>query len=169
MDGEAMPYENKFDAVFSNASLHWMKNSDAVIDNVHRSLKPGGRFCAEMGGEGNIKSVVAAIYRGLKKIKLSGEEYNPWYLPNKEEYAEKLKKAGFEIKSIIEFSRPTKLPTDITGWFITFAQPFLNDIPSDQQENFLQNIQQDLAAKLKNEQGEWIADYVRLRFLAFKK
>src|SRR3984957_20609780 len=49
-----MQFDAQFDAVFSNAALHWMPDAEAVLAAVHRALKPGGRFVAEMGGMGNI-------------------------------------------------------------------------------------------------------------------
>ncbi len=40
--GEALPFEREFDAVFSNAALHWMSDQDAVLEGVYRALRPGG-------------------------------------------------------------------------------------------------------------------------------
>ena len=63
MRGEAIAFMERFDAVFSNAALHWMPDLDAVFAGVARALKPGGRFVAEMGGEGNVATVVAGARR----------------------------------------------------------------------------------------------------------
>ena len=61
MSGEALPFDQQFDAVFSNAALHWMSDHDALLQGVHRALKPGGRFVAECGGHGNIAAIRVAL------------------------------------------------------------------------------------------------------------
>src|SRR4029450_2755203 len=63
-DGQALAFENEFDAVFSNAALHWMKRADAVIDGVWRALRPGGRFVAECGGHGCVAKIEAGLLGG---------------------------------------------------------------------------------------------------------
>src|SRR5262249_39834443 len=52
ISAEDLPYTEEFDAVFSNAALHWIKNADVMLAEVYRSLGPGGRFVAECGGCG---------------------------------------------------------------------------------------------------------------------
>ena len=165
MEAEEINYHNKFDAVFSNAALHWMKDADKILKNVYRSLKKRGRFCAEMGGEGNVQTITSQIYLQLPKLGLNGDSYNPWYFPNKKEVSQKLKNAGFHIKQIEAFDRLTPLPTDIAGWLRTFAKPFLIDVPKDKQEEFINTVKDNVSDNLQNEKGEWFADYVRLRFL----
>lgn len=166
---EEIDYQNQFDAVFSNAALHWMKDANSVIRNVYRSLKPGGRFCAELGGINNVNTIVTEIYTQLSKRNLDGELYNPWYFPDKEEYCMKLVKAGFVIKYAEIFKRLTLLPTDVAGWLKTFAKPFLRNISKNQHDDFIQSVMIGVADKLQNDQGQWFADYVRLRFIAKKK
>ena len=169
MSGTEMSYKNEFDAVFSNAALHWIKQSDKVIENTHNALKVGGRFCAEMGGSGNVQIIVAEIYKQLSLIGLDGNHYNPWFFPSKDEYAKQLTQAGFHIEQIEQFDRMTKLATDVAGWLKTVAKPFLQDIPETQHEGFIEAVKDGTSSQLKNEQGEWFADYVRLRFLAVKR
>lgn len=168
VNAETMNYKNQFDAVFSNAALHWMQRADNVLCNVYRALKSGGRFCAEFGAQGNVKTIVTEIYAQLAKINLDGQVYNPWYFPSQQEYTIKLNQAGFRIETIKTIKRCTPLPTDITGWLNTFAHSFLQDVPHPAQKDFVQRVVTGLADKLSNEQGEWFADYVRLRFVAYK-
>lgn len=169
MRAEEMNFDNQFHAVFSNAALHWMKESDRVIQNVFKSLTSNGRFCAEMGGSGNVQTIVSQIYKELEHRGLNGDAYNPWYFPSKEQYAQQLEQAGFTIDFIDQFDRPTKLPTDIAGWLKTFAQPFLRDIPQGESEIFIQAIKDGVAGILTDHNGGWYADYVRLRFHAVKE
>ncbi|MGI9311212.1 MAG: class I SAM-dependent methyltransferase [bacterium] len=168
LDAQKMNFDHQFDAVFSNAALHWMKDADAVIRNVHAALKPSGRFCAEFGARNNIRAVLAAIYAQLKKADLNGDDYNPWYFPSGAEYRSKLEKNGFEVIELDVFERPTRLPTDIVGWLDTFAADFLRDIPLAEHARFVENVADEVCAELQGECGHWFADYVRCRFLARK-
>lgn len=168
LDAQKMNFNNKFNAVFSNAALHWMKNPNAVISNVYQALKTNGRFCAEFGAKNNIKTIVDAIYAQLQNLNLNGDNYNPWYFPDETEYRLKLEKNGFKVVEISVFERPTTLPTNLVGWLDTFATPFMQDIPTEKKSSFMQAIENTLASKLRNKNNNWIADYVRCRFLAKK-
>lgn len=170
MDGHDMTFRAEFDAVFSNAALHWMKDDpDRVLSNVHRALRAGGRFCAEFGGAGNVATIAAALRHALGVRGLDYENYNPWYFPEAEEYKKKLQAAGFTVSLMETFPRPTPLPTDMVGWLSVFAQPFLKDIPPPERQAFLHSVARQMENTLKKEDGNWIADYVRCRFLAVKK
>ena len=168
MRGESMNFKDEFHAVFSNAALHWMKLSDKVITNVFNALKTNGRFCAEMGGSGNVQTITVQIYKALDRRGLNGDDYNPWYFPAKAQYARQLEQAGFKVDFIDQFARPTKLPTDIAGWLKTFAKPFLRDIAETQSEDFIQEINASVKNSLKDKNDNYYADYVRLRFRVIK-
>ena len=121
-----LPFTDEFDAVFSNAALHWMRRADAVIAGVRRALKPGGRFVAEMGGDG----CVANDRRGARRRRsraagLDAAAYDPWFFPTAEDYRGRLERHGFAVDSIALFPRPTPLPGDVTGWLETFAESFI--------------------------------------------
>jgi SAM-dependent methyltransferase len=165
MSGEALSYDNEFDAVFSNAALHWMPDADAVIRGVHRALVPGGRFVAELGGHGNVARIRAALAEALTRRGI--EVVSPWYFPSIEEYAEKLTAAGFSVRSIELFDRPTPLPTGIEGWLATFAQSQLAGLGESDAAAVLKDVVALLEPQLHGPNG-WLADYVRLRFAADK-
>ncbi|MCW5774424.1 MAG: class I SAM-dependent methyltransferase, partial [Rhodospirillaceae bacterium] len=110
-DGENFRLPPAFDAVFSNAALHWMKKPDAVIAGVWRALKSGGRFVGEMGGAGNIATIRNALTAALARRGIDAAAFSPWYFPTAEEYAAKLQAAGFVLRRIELFARPTPLPT----------------------------------------------------------
>jgi 2-isopropylmalate synthase len=90
IDGEAIPFRNVFDAVFSNAALHWIQNQDAVLRGVHKCLKPKGRFVGEFGGHGNISCLIAIIETVMKAKPFSCSFNNPWYFPSTDEFSKKL-------------------------------------------------------------------------------
>jgi SAM-dependent methyltransferase len=169
MDGENLQFENEFDAVFSNAAMHWMRNPDKVIAGVWRALRPGGRFVAELGGRGCVATIRWALVEALSRRGVDGEKANPWYFPGAEEYSESLLKAGFEVKFLALFPRPTPLPGDITGWIETFAESFTALLPPEERPGYIAEVREILRPQLCDESGKWTADYVRLRFAAEKK
>jgi trans-aconitate methyltransferase len=164
--GEELAFTSEFDAVFSNAALHWMRRPDAVIAGVHRALRPGGRFVGEMGGEGCVASIIAALSAGLARRGLDAAAYNPWFFPTADHYRRRLEARGFTVDSIALFSRPTPLPGDVTGWLETFAESFLTALPPNQRRAFLAEVRDALRPRLADAAGTWTADYVRLRFAA---
>jgi trans-aconitate methyltransferase len=167
-DGEALGYAEEFDAVFSNAALHWMKNADRVIAGVYRALKPGGRFVAEFGGAGCVQAIRSALALALDRRGIEGEARVPWYFPTPDEYETRLRSAGFKVDSIILFPRPTPLPGDVVAWLETFGESFTSALAVDARAEYLREVRDALEPKLRDASGTWIADYVRLRFAATK-
>lgn len=157
-----------FDAVFSNAALHWMKKPDAVIAGVWRALKPGGRFVGEMGAAGNVGTVVTAMSAALARRGIDPAPLNPWYFAPLEEYAGKLRAAGFVIRHIETFPRPTPLPTRLGDWLDTFCEAFLAAVPGAERAAVKAEVEALAAPTLRKPDGTWFADYVRLRFAAVK-
>ena len=170
-DAYHLNFDHEFDAVFSNAALHWMKHDpDAVIRGVHRALKPGGRFAAEMGGHGCVAAVVVALCSALERRGIAGPaSFIPWYFPTVDDYRSRLERAGFEVTYIALIPRPTPLPTGMRGWLETFAIPFTKAVPVAERGAFLDEVTARLRPALCDEQGGWTADYIRLRFLAKSK
>ncbi len=168
MDGQALTFENEFDAVFSNAALHWMKQPDAVIAGVWRALKPGGRFVAEMGGGDNVGQIRRAVIAALAARGIDGAALDPWYFPTVDEYRAKLEAGGFVVRSIELFDRPTPLPGALAGWLDTFAEPLLAGVAPVERAAVKEEVAQSLAPSLRRPDGGWFADYVRLRFAADK-
>jgi len=166
MSGEDLPFDSEFDAVFSNAVLHWIKRADPMIASVCRALKPGGRFVAECGGYGCVNTIRTALVQTLDRRGLDGESHVPWYFPTPGDYATRLERAGFRVDSIALIPRPTPLPGDVIGWLETFGQSFLNALPDDARPEYLREVRATLEPQLRQHDGTWIADYVRLRFAA---
>jgi len=169
IDGQALAFENDFDAVFSNAALHWMPDARAVLTGVAHALVPGGRFVAEMGGHGNCATIVRALERGLEQRGVDAAAHNPWYFPTPEAYAQALEQAGFDVASMQLEPRPTELPGDVLGWLETFAGSFVSALPPKQQAAYLDEVASTLESQLKRADGVWVADYVRLRFKAVQQ
>lgn len=168
MDGENLNFQEEFDAVFSNAALHWMRNPGRVISGVWRALRPGGRFVAELGGHGCVAKIKKALVDGLNRRGIDGEAAVPWYFPTVEEYSERLVKARFAVTSIALIPRPTPLPGDILAWLETFAESFTATLDPAQKDAYLTEVREGLRPQLCDDSGTWTADYVRLRFATTK-
>jgi trans-aconitate methyltransferase len=169
MDGHTLCFRQQFDAVFTNAALHWMKEPEKVIDGVRLALKPGGRFIGEFGGKGNVETIRSALHAALVRRGIQPTAVDPWYYPAPEEYSQLLSQAGFTVAYIELIPRPTKLPGDILAWLEIFAQPFTKAVSDAEQPGFLEEVRDELASRLRDGSGNWFADYVRLRFKAMKE
>jgi len=167
-DGHYFAVASPVDFVFSNATLHWLRRPDEVLSSVVKALKPGGVFVAEFGGLGNVAAIMTAIHAELDRAGLPSVERCPWYFPAPQVYRNRLEKAGFSVEEMWHFPRPTPLPTGMRGWLETFAVPYLSDQPTQVQVEMLDRITDLLAPSLRDEEGQWIADYVRLRLVATK-
>lgn len=168
MDGQQLALSRAFDAVFSNAALHWMKRPGAVLEGVAHCLRPGGRFVGEFGGKGNVHTIRTALHTGLRHRGIDPWSVDPWYYPSPEEYSALLSRFGFTIDYIELIPRPTKLPGDILEWLEVFAQPFTKSVTNDRKLEFLNEVRAALEPALREPDGRWYADYVRLRFKAIR-
>ncbi len=167
-DGAHVAFDNEFDAVFSNAALHWMRDADAVIAGVWRGLKPGGRIVAEMGGAGNVAAVIAALERVFQHRGIDPRPANPWYFPSPEEYRAKLARHGFTVTRMELLPRPTLLPGPLGDWLDTFAESYLALVPGEARPALKAEVEDALRELLFDATRGWTADYVRLRFAAVK-
>jgi trans-aconitate methyltransferase len=167
MDGQALTFQAEFDAVFSNAALHWMTNAEAVIAGVHRALKPSGRFVAEFGGHGNVAAIVTAMR--ATAMRRGGDQAlaGPWFFPSAEIYREMLEQGGFAVKRIGLYPRPTPLKTGMAAWLKVFRTPFFAQF-GVQMDEVLAEVENLLHPLLCDAKGNWTADYVRLRVEAVK-
>ena len=165
MDGEALAFDTAFDAVFSNAALHWMRDADAVIAGVKRALRPGGRFVAEFGGHANVAACVTAMRAAADKFGRDPALAGPWFFPTPERYRARLERAGFTVDRIGLVARPTPLPTGIEGWLMTFRGPFFAQF-GERKQDVLNWVADLLAPSLCDSHGQWFADDMRLRVSA---
>ena len=168
-DGQQLAFVREFDAVFSNAALHWMKRPDDVIAGVSRALRPGGRFVGEFGGAGNVALIERALTEALALRGIDAAAFHPWYFPSPDEYRAKLEAHGFEVRHIELFPRPTPLPGSMTDWLETFAESFARGVAPPERPAFLAGVQDALRPRRCDESGRWTVDYVRLRFAAVLK
>jgi trans-aconitate methyltransferase len=165
-NAEALPFAAEFDAVFSNAALHWVRHQDAMLAGVKRALKPGGRFVAEMGGHGNIAAIQVALMAVLERHGCAGLEDGVNYYPTPAAYRARLERQGFTVEEIQLIPRPTPLSAGMHNWLTTFRSGVLAAVPEHLRQTVVEETVALLEPVLRDEQGNWTGDYVRLRFIA---
>lgn len=165
-DGQTLGFSAEFDAVFSNAALHWMLDGEAVARGVFRALKPGGRFVGEMGGQGNVATIRMGLRAELLRRGYKVPDEDPQWYPGIAEFSSVYEAAGFVDVDATLIPRPTPLPAGVSGWLKTFRTGFMDHatVPDEQQDDVARAVEQSLETKLRKPDGTWEADYVRLRF-----
>jgi trans-aconitate methyltransferase len=166
--GDALPFNGEFDAVFSNAALHWMPDAEAVIAGVYRALRPGGRFVAEMGGSGNIAAIRTALQAVLAQFGIDAEARAASFYPSPAHYRRLLEAAGFTVRSIELIPRPTPLPHGMEAWLNTFRNGVLDLLGPEDRARAVAETVALLKPVLCDADGNWTSDYVRLRFYAVR-
>ena len=170
-DATALPHNDQFHAVFSNAALHWITGipgQQATLAGIYRALRPGGRFVAEMGGHGNIAAIRTALQATLAPFHIDAEAAAASFYPSPALYRRLLEEAGFTIRSIDLIPRPTPLPNGMESWLNTFRNGVLDQLNSADRAIAIANTVALLEPILCDADGNWTADYVRLRFHATK-
>jgi len=167
-DGQELSYESEFDAVFSNAALHWMPRANDVLCGVERALVPGGRFVAELGGAGCVQTVVNAIEQILREWQIDPTPYVDWFFPSPGRYAGLLESNGLVVRELRYFERPTPIAgADGLATWLALFQANLMQALGDRWPELCQKAAQRCHSALFRD-GQWWLDYVRLRVVATK-
>jgi trans-aconitate methyltransferase len=171
-DIAAAEYDKEFDAVFSNAALHWVRNQEGAITAIGRALKPGGRLVFEMGGRGNIRHIWNAAKQALSDMGVRDpEKLSPWFYPSIGEYAPMLESRGLAVTFAVLFDRPTPLEGGEGGlrnWLEMFGMFASHVLGPEQREEMLRRVEAAAKPALFHN-GEWTVDYGRLRMIAVKQ
>jgi len=168
-DMRELPFVGEFDAVFSNAALHWVTELPTVAQRVHRALKPGGRFVAEMGGLGNIAAIRTALQAVFADYGIDAETQAASRYPSRDEMRGILESAGFTVQSIEVIPRPTLLKSGMEEWLRTFRNALFNSLSETDRQVALDRTVALLKPALCDAAGVWWGDYVRLRFHATRQ
>lgn len=170
-DAENFKLAEQVDAVFSNAALHWMTRPERVIKCVWDALKPGGRFVAEFGGQGNVEAVIKATSQVLARdYGIEASKLNPWYFPSIAQYSTLLEQQGFRVTYAVHFDRPTKMKDGENGlslWLTGLADDFFKGFSIQEKDDVIGKIETEARNELYND-GAWYLDYKRLRVMAIK-
>ncbi|VVE23344.1 class I SAM-dependent methyltransferase [Pandoraea anhela] len=168
-DAQGLRLPAQFDAVFSHAAIHWMPDAEGVFTGAWRALKSGGRFVAETGAHRNIAAIHTALIATLLQFDVPEEKIPRFFYPAADECCDLLEACGFSVTMIQTFHRPTPLPLGIRAWFEMFAKPFFGTIPERDRDDAMRHAERLLCPVLKTSRGDWVADYVHLRFKARKR
>jgi SAM-dependent methyltransferase len=164
LDAQTLPFASEFDAVFTNAALHWIPDIDAALRSIRRALRPGGRFVGEFGGHGCVAAVCTALQAAGRRRGV--QVRMPWYFPTPDDFGARLAASGFRPVSVQLIPRPTPLPAGMGPWLRTFAGPVFEQLPEAEREPALAEVLDLLRWSLCDTEGRWTADYTRLRFAA---
>lgn len=170
-DATNLGYNNEFDAVFSNATLHWVKQPKQAVECIYQSLKPGARFVAEFGGKGNVQTITDEIIRQFKEAGIDYKmERFPWYYPSIGEYTSLMEEAGFRVTFAQHFDRPTPLDGEngLRNWIKMFGSHMFESMDEDKKDFIITKVENHLKAILYKD-GNWIADYKRIRVIGIKE
>jgi trans-aconitate methyltransferase len=167
-DGQALDFDCEFDAIFSNAALHWMPKADAVAEGVAQALRPGGRFVAEFGGARCVQTLRDALKAALLAQGIDGHGAPPWFFPSVPQYSRVLEQAGMFVRTALWFERPTRLdgPAGLSTWLELFCLPLLNAL-GDRRAQVVAGVEERCRSPLFRD-GAWWLDYTRLRVVATK-
>lgn len=169
-DATELCFHNEFDAVFSNATIHWIKKPQQALHCIFNSLKPGGRFIAEFGGKGNVQSITDEIRKQFKRLNLEfKDEQFPWYFPSIGEYTSLMEKVGFKVTFAQHFDRPTLLDGEngLSNWIEMFCMDIFKHVNEDNKTDMIKNAEINLRNILYQD-NHWIADYKRIRVVGVK-
>jgi trans-aconitate 2-methyltransferase len=170
-DASRFNFDVPFDAIFSNAALHWVTNYNEAITCMYRNLKKGGRIVLEFGGKDNVKKITTQLRKSLLKRGYRKQaELKLWYFPSIGEYTIALESVGFLVSSAQWYARPTELADDKTGikdWLQMFCKPFFVEVDNLDVSDILTEVQEFLRSDLYVD-GKWFADYKRIRIVAHR-
>jgi len=166
MSATDLSFRDEFDAVFSNAMLHWVREPSVAIENIYRSLRGGGRFVAEFGGHGNVSNIIEGMREVFEKNKY-GKFDDFWFFPTTIEYKALLESFGFRVEYIELIERPTPID-DISNWLDVFTNGITEGLSGEQIEIFRDETREALKETNYSIDDGWVADYVRLRVKAYK-
>ncbi|KKI91977.1 methyltransferase type 11 [Bacillus sp. SA1-12] len=170
-DATNLDFNQQFDAVFSNAALHWIKPPKAAVISIYNSLKQNGRFVAEFGGKGNVKMITDEISNQLKKAGIDYyQDKFPWYFPSISEYTRLMEEAGFTVVYAQLYHRPTPLMGEdgLKNWINMFCANFFEGMEQVQRDKMMKRIEEQLKDRMFFE-DHWLADFRRIRVVGMKE
>jgi trans-aconitate methyltransferase len=167
-DARSLRFDEPFDAVFSNAALHWVRDAGSVIDSMAHALKAEGRLVLELGAKGNVGRIRSGIESVVSEAGFAAR--HSWYFPSLGEYAALLEEYGFEVdlgQTFLRWNRLEHPDRGLREWIEMFAGAYFEDVPADRRDPLVRQIEERLRPDLWRD-GAWWADYRRLRIKARK-
>lgn len=169
MDARYLTFDNEFDAVFSHAALHWIKDTELAIGAIAKALKANGRFVAECGVIGNISLIESALILVLNEMGYDGQQLNPWHHISPNAYRILFTHYGLVVELLRVTPCMVALPRGMREWLQTFVAPFLSAVPLSEHETTFEKVENRLRPVLMDQNGVWHVDYVRMWVKAWKR
>jgi len=170
-DATELDYHDEFDAFFSNATLHWVQPPIQALHGIYQSLKKSGRFVADFGGKGNVQTITDEIVHQIKEAGFDfKKEQFPWFYPSIAEYSTLMEEVGFRVTFAQHYDRPTQLDGNngLKNWITMFGNHLFNGIPEKAKNEIVIKVESNLKETLSKD-GNWIADYKRIRVIGEKE
>ena len=171
-DAANFQFEEPFDAIFSNAVLHWVLESEKSVISMFDNLKNRGRLVLEFGGKGNVRIILDAVDKILRESGFPEKaKIKNWYFPSISEYTNLLEKNGFEVELARLYERPTELTDSENGikeWLLMFGTVIFKDLSAEDKSQIIDKVQNEVKGRCFIN-GKWFADYKRIQILATKR
>ncbi len=173
-DIDELDFHQGFDVIFSNAALHWVRDHDRLLNNVHEALKPEGVARFNFAGDGNCSnffSVIRELMAGPRYSRYFEEFLWPWYMPTVEEYEQKVQSNGrFDFKVWGEVADRSFSATELIGWIEQPSiVPLLEQVASDDKQAFRDDVVAMMLERTKRENGSYFETFRRINLLARRK
>ncbi|MFN0088425.1 MAG: class I SAM-dependent methyltransferase [Blastocatellia bacterium] len=169
-DASEFSFDRPFDAIFSNAALHWVHRAEEAVRCMSRALRPGGRFVVEFGGRGNVRRIYSALEEAIREQ--TGNLVTAQnYFPSIGEYCPLLERNGLQVASAVLFDRMTRLEDGedgLSNWIRMFRRDVIENLPEEARAPVLEEVKARTRPALFKD-GAWHADYRRLRIVAYKE
>jgi trans-aconitate 2-methyltransferase len=173
-DIDELDFHQGFDVIFSNAALHWVKDHDALLRNVHEALKPGGVARFNFAGDGNCSNFFAVVRRMMSSPRYSRyfEHFLwPWYMPTVDEYREKVRSTGlYDFRVWGEVADRSFSATEMIGWIEQPSLvPLLEQVASDDKEGFRDDVVAMMLDRTRRQDGTFLETFRRINLQAQRK
>jgi trans-aconitate methyltransferase len=173
-DINCLDFENEFDIVFSNATLHWIKDHAALLGNVHRALKPCGVLKFDFAGDGNCANFFDVVKEAIRLPQFtkyfSAFEW-PWYMPSVEEYVLLVQRIPFSAASV-SGENADRFFADRETMIKWIDQPslvpFMKLLPEEHKEDFRQRVIEHMISRTCQADGRCFETFRRINVVARK-
>lgn len=174
MDIDQIDFHNKFDVIYSNAALHWVKNHERLLKNTLAALKPKGVIMWNFAGDGTCSNFFEVIRQLMSDSKYAGffQDFQwPWYMPSKPEYDRLVNLTGFSKASVTEekADRSFSNADEMIKWLDQpTLVPFIQRIPDDTKETFRSEAIEAMLQKTLQPDGTCFETFRRIKVCTSK-
>lgn len=173
-DINRIDFHNKFDIIFSNATLHWVKDHKRLLNNTFKALKDGGAILWDFAGDGNCSNFFGVIREKIQSDKYKKYFNNfewPWYMPTKNDYTQLLADSGFSKYNIEEVNRDRFFSNaeEMIKWIDQPSiVPFISIIPDEIKAEFRDDVIKAMLERTLQSDRTCFETFRRIHIKAYK-